>query len=142
MSKIIYTNSDGTVAVVIPTGEVPIEDLPAKLGLTDYEIVEDDVIPSDRTFRNAWVKTGATVVEDLTKAKAVGHDLRRIKRAAEFAPHDELISKQIPGSDTDAAEAARATIRSKFATMQTSIDAATTTAEIKTALEPLPADSV
>ena len=134
MSKIIYANSDGTVAVVIPSGEVPVEDLPAKLGLTDYEIVEDEVIPSDRTFRNAWVKTGATVVEDLTKSKAVGHDLRRTKRTAEFAPHDELISKQIPGSDTDAAEAARATIRTKYATMQTSIDAATTTAEIKTAL--------
>jgi len=135
MSKIIYTNSDGTVAVVIPTGEVPIEDLPAKLGLTDYEIVEDDVIPTDRTFRHAWVKTGATVVEDLTKSKEVGHELRRAARSEEFKPHDELISKQIPGADTDAAEAARATIRTKYITMQTSIDSAATTADIKTALE-------
>lgn len=134
MTKIIYANSDGTVAVVTPTGEVPVEDLPAKLGLTDYEIVEDEVVPSDRTFRNAWVKTGATVTEDLSKSKTIGHEIRRAKRAAEFAPHDELISKQIPGSDTDAAEAARATIRTKYATMQTSIDAAKTTAEIKTAL--------
>ena len=63
------------------SGEVPVEDLPAKLGLTDYEIVDDEVIPADRTFRNAWVKTGATVVEDLTKSKEVGHDLRRAKRA-------------------------------------------------------------
>ncbi len=134
MSKIIYTNSDGIVSVVIPTGEVPVEDLPAQLGLTDYEIVEDEVIPTDRTFRNAWVKTGQQWSKISPNQKAVGHDLRRTKRTAEFAPHDELISKQIPGSDTDAAEAARATIRTKYATMQTSIDAATTTAEIKTAL--------
>ena len=135
MSKIIYQNSDGTVTVVIPTGEVPVEDLPANLGLTDYEIVEDDVIPSDRTFRNAWVKTGATVVEDLTKSKEVGHELRRAARSEEFKPHDELISKQIPGADTDAAEASRVTIRAKYATIQVSIEDAATTADIKTALE-------
>ena len=65
MSKIIFTNADGGVSVVHPTGEVPINELPAKLGLTDYEIVDDDVIPTDRTFRNAWVKSAATVKEDL-----------------------------------------------------------------------------
>ena len=70
MSKIIYTNPDnGIVIVVHPTGATPIEDLPAKRGLTDYEIVDDDVIPTDRTFRNAWVKSGATIVEDLPKSK-------------------------------------------------------------------------
>tara|TARA_Y100000385_G_C13019171_1_gene605336 strand:+ start:420 stop:839 length:420 start_codon:yes stop_codon:yes gene_type:complete len=135
MSKIIYQNSDGTVAVVIPTGEVPIEDLPAKLGLTDYEIIADDAVPTDRTFRNAWVKTGATVVEDLAKSKEVGHELRRAARSDEFKPHDDLIAKQIPGADTDAAEASRVTIRAKYATMQVSIEDAATTADIKTALE-------
>ena len=134
MSKIIYTNSEGGVSVVHPTGEVPISELPKKLGLTDYEIVADDVIPTDRTFRNAWVKSGATVVEDLPKSKEIAHERRREARAEEFKPHDEVIMKQIPGADTDAAEAARAAIRTKYATMQTEIDAATSTAEIKTAL--------
>ena len=134
MSKIIYTNSDGGVSVVHPTGEVPINELPAKLGLTDYEIVDDDVIPTDRTFRNAWVKSGATVAEDLPKSKEIAHERRREARAEEFKPHDEVISKQIPGADATAAEAARAAIRTKYATMQTEIDAATSTAEIKTAL--------
>jgi hypothetical protein len=136
MSKIIYQNSDGTVSVVIPTGEVPIEDLPAKLGLTDYEIVEDDVIPSDRTFRNAWRKDGTSVVENLAAAKEIAHTTRRAKRDEEFKPYDDVISKQIPGADTDAAEASRATIRTKYATMQTSIDNAADTAAIKTALNP------
>ena len=134
MSKIIYTNSEGGVSVVHPTGEVPINELPAKLGLTDYEIVDDDVIPTDRTFRNAWVKSGATVVEDLPKSKEIAHERRREARAEEFKPHDEVIMKQIPGADATAAEAARAEIRTKYATMQTEIDAATSTAEIKTAL--------
>ena len=134
MSKIIFTNSDGGVSVVHPTGEVPISELPARLGLTDYEIVDDDVIPTDRTFRDAWVKSGSTVAEDLPKCKEIAHERRRAARDEEFKPHDELISKQIPGADTDAAEASRAAIRTKYATMQTEIDAATTTAEIKTAL--------
>ena len=134
MSKIIYQNSDGGVSVVHPTGEVPIEDLPAKLGLTDYEIVADDVIPTDRTFRNAWRKDGTSIVENLAAAKEIAHATRRYKREEEFKPHDDVIAKQIPGADADAAEASRATIRTKYATMQTSIDAASTTAEIKVAL--------
>ena len=134
MTKIIYQNSDGGVSVVIPTGEVPFEELPAKLGLTDYEIVADDAVPTDRTFRKAWVKSGKTIAEDLTKSKAIGHDMRRAKRAEEFAPHDEVISKQIPGVDAEAAEASRAAIRTKYATMQSDIDVADSTAKIKVAL--------
>ena len=135
MSKIIYTNSEGGVSVVHSTGEVPIEDLPAKLGLTDYEIVDDDAVPVDRTFRNAWRKDGTSIVENLDAAKEIAHECRRAARAEEFAPHDEVISKQIPGADTDAAEAARATIRTKYATMQNDIDAASSTADLKAILE-------
>ena len=56
MSKIIYQNSDGGVSVIHPTGELPIEDVCQKdvPAGTPYLIVEDDVIPSDRSFRNAW----------------------------------------------------------------------------------------
>lgn len=133
--KIIYTNNEGGVSVVHPTKEVPIEDLPAKLGLTDYEIVDDDAIPTDRTFRDAWRKDGRSVVENLDAAKEIAHGRRRAKRDEEFKPHDDLIAKQIPGADTDAAEAARATIRTKYATMQNDIDAASSTADLKAILE-------
>lgn len=75
------------------------------------------------------------LVIDLTKAKAIGHDIRRAARAEEFKPHDELIAKQIPGVDVQAAEAARQAIREKYAAIQTQINAATTTDEIKAALE-------
>jgi len=71
---------------------------------------------------------------NLDKAKAIGHDKRRAARDEEFKPHDEVIMKQIPGADADAAEAARAAIRTKYEAMQDDIDAATSPDEIKAAL--------
>lgn len=71
---------------------------------------------------------------NIDKAKAIAHDRRRVARAEEFKPHDEVIMKQIPGADNAAAEAARAAIRAKYADMQNQIDAAATPDEIKAAL--------
>ena len=136
--KIIYQNESGGVSVIIPTGELSIEEVAAKdvpEGVP-YEIVEDDAIPSDRTFRGAWVLGMLGCIDhDLDKCKALGHDKRRAARAEEFKPHDEVIMKQIPGADAVAAEATRAAIRTKYEQVQTAIDAATTPDEIKTALE-------
>ncbi len=138
--KIIYQNSEGGVSVIHPTGELPIEEVAAKdvpEGVA-YEIVEDDAIPSDRTFRNAWVLGDCCIEHDLDKCKALGHTMRRAKRAEEFAPHDEVIMKQIPGADAEAAEAARQEIRDKYAAIQDAIDAAATPEDIKAALEVTP----
>ena len=133
MTKIIYSNSDGTVSIITPTGDIERakQDVPSG---TAYEVVEDNKLPTDRTFRNAWVKGSGVVTEDVTKAKAIAHDTRRLKRAAEFKPHDDIIAKQIPGKSASDAETARAAIRTKYATMQTNIDNATTTSKIKEAL--------
>ncbi len=73
------------------------------------------------------------IVINVTKAKAIGHDMRRAARAAEFAPYDEAIAKQIPGQ-MEGAEAARQAIREKYAAIQTAIDAAATPDQIKAAL--------
>ena len=56
MTKIIYQQPNGGVAVLIPTGDLAIEDVAQKdvPAGTPYLIVEDDVVPSDRSFRNAW----------------------------------------------------------------------------------------
>jgi hypothetical protein len=134
--KIIYQNQEGGVSVIHPTGELSIEEVAAKdvpEGVA-YEIVEDDAIPSDRTFRNAWVMGDCCIEHDLDKCKALGHDMRRTKRAEEFAPHDEVIMKQIPGADAKAAEAARQEIRDKYADMQVAIDAAESANELKVIL--------
>ena len=124
---IIYTNDEGGLSVVHPSGEVPIDQLVAAVVPpgTDYSIIDKAALPSDRLFRNAWTKVGSQVVEDLTKSQALAHEIRRKKREEEFKPYDEVIVKQIPGVDHDAAEAARAKIRDRYKFMQTVIDAST-----------------
>ena len=76
-----------------------------------------------------------TITINLDKAKAIGHDIRRQQRAAEFAPLDQQIAARIPGADFDALEAERQAIRDKYAEVQVSIEAAQTPDEIKAALE-------
>ena len=56
MTKILHLLENGGVGILHPTGALPIEDVCQKdvpAGVP-YLIVEDDVIPSDRSFRNAW----------------------------------------------------------------------------------------
>jgi len=74
------------------------------------------------------------ITVNLTKAKAITHDARRTARAAEFAPLD--IKATIP-SEAVAAEAARAAIRTKYAGIQTAVDAAGDVAALKTIIEQL-----
>ena len=109
--KIVYQTEDGGVAIVHPTGEVAIGALVAQVVPAEapWEIVEHDVLPTDRVFRDAWRVTGIgsteqTVVhEDLTASAEIAHAMRREARNVEFAPYDEVIMKQIPGSDAVAA---------------------------------------
>ena len=74
------------------------------------------------------------IVIDLTKAKAITHDARRAARSAEFAPLD--VKATIP-SEAAAAEAARAAIRTKYADIQTAVDAAADVAALKGIIESL-----
>ena len=55
--RIIYATPTGGVAIIHPTGELPIEviarkDVPQGV---PYKFVSAADIPTDRTFRNAWV---------------------------------------------------------------------------------------
>ena len=61
MKKIIYKNLDGGVAVIHPTpealkhmtiNEIALKDVPTGL---PFAIVEDSEIPTDRTYRDAWI---------------------------------------------------------------------------------------
>lgn len=140
MNCIIYPNESGGVALVIPTGELPIEEVAAQVvpkGLP-HKIVGAADIPADHTFFNAWVMTDDGVEHDMDKCRVMGHDMRRAKRAEEFAPYDDVIAKQIPGADATAAEVARQEIRDKYAAVQDAIDAAATPEDIKAALEVTP----
>tara|TARA_R110001632_G_scaffold30724_1_gene80680 strand:+ start:750 stop:980 length:231 start_codon:yes stop_codon:yes gene_type:complete len=65
---------------------------------------------------------------NMNKAKVIAHDVRRVVRNAAFAPLD--IKATIP-SEAVAAEASRAAIRAADATLQVSMDAASTADELK-----------
>ena len=85
--KIIYAQSNGVLAVLAPapkflnqlTGtdeekliHIANKNLPTG---TKYEIVADDVPPSDRTFRNAWeYETGAG---EKTSADLTAEELKK-----------------------------------------------------------------
>lgn len=77
--KIIYQTATG-IAIIHPTGELSIAEVAAKdvpAGVA-YKIVNDDEVPSDRTFRNA-LKYDLTV--DMTKAQGITKDRLRQERA-------------------------------------------------------------
>ena len=74
------------------------------------------------------------IVIDITKAKAITHDMRRAARSVEFAPLD--VKATIP-SEAAAAEEARAAVRTKYAELQTAVDAAADVAALKTIMEQL-----
>ena len=99
MSKIIYTNSDGTVSIITPAGDVndAIKDVPSGLS---YEIVEDSVIPTDRSFRNAWKQNSKTIETDMTKAKEIHKDKIRIARTPKLAELDVEFQKALETSSS------------------------------------------
>jgi hypothetical protein len=74
---------------------------------------------------------------NIEKAKAICHEKRRAARSAEFSPLDEVIAKQIPGTDVQAVEVERQAVREKYAAVQTQIDAASDVAALKTIVEGL-----
>ena len=99
MSKIIYTNSDGTVSIINPTGDVndAIKDVPSGLS---YEIVEDSVIPTDRTFRNAWKQNNKTIETDKAKAREIHKNNIRNARTPKFAELDIEFQKALETSSS------------------------------------------
>ena len=59
--RIVYTQDNGTVAVVIPADNCDltveqIRDKDVPSGKTSY-IIDKSEVPTDRTFRNAWTYT-------------------------------------------------------------------------------------
>ena len=99
MSKINYTNSDGTVSIINPTGDVndAIKDVPSGLS---YEIVEDSVIPTDRTFRNAWKQNNKTIETDIAKAREIHKNNIRNARTPKFAELDIEFQKALETSSS------------------------------------------
>ena len=111
MSKIIYTNSDGTVSIINPTGDVndAIKDVPSGLS---YEIVEDSAIPTDRSFRNAWKQNSKTIETDIIKAREIHKTNIRTAREPKLAELDIEFQRALETSaDTSTIVAKKQTLR-------------------------------
>ena len=141
MSKIIYEQDDGTVAIIIPnlkeinpeTGveytidEIAMKDVPSGLS---YDIVEDSAIPTDRSFRNAWIQSGKTVVEDMPKAKEIHKTNIRLARTEKFKELDVDYQKATETSaDTSDIVAKKQALRD--APAASGITTAVTTTELR-----------
>lgn len=127
--RIIYKiNNSENVFIIVPSGEIPLEQVIAKdvpQG-AEYSVVSTSDIPSERLFRGAWDAdfVNKKIITNIPKAKLIAHEKRRVARAKEFAPFDEIISEKIPGEDQSKAEVERQKIRDKYAIIQTNIDSA------------------
>ena len=147
MSRIIFSNSDGTLSFIVPclneinpaTGqpftiqEIADKDLPA--GISTYSIVEDSVIPTDISFRNAWVgvgigTTGGVISEDITKAKEIHKTNIRTARVPKLAELDIEFQRALEtGADTSAIVAKKQALRD--APAADAISTATSDSELK-----------
>ena len=142
MSKIIYTQENGVIAVVHPTPqsleEMTINEIAQRVvpvGISTYSIVEDSVIPTDRSFRNSWVgvdvgTTGATITEDIDKAKEWHKTKIREARVDKFTALD--VQYQIAtetSADTSAIVAKKQALRD--APAASGIATAANTTELK-----------
>ena len=74
--RIIYKTAENTVSVIVPSPhwagtmeELAQKDVPTGL---KYKIVEDSVIPSDRSFRNAWEVDEAELTDGVGADYGVG----------------------------------------------------------------------
>jgi len=77
--RIIYPTQDGGVAIIIPTGELPLEevarkDVPAGV---QFKIVDTTEVPDDRTFRSAWEADFSN-----PSGHGIGHDAWFAEQAA------------------------------------------------------------
>jgi SRSO17 transposase len=132
MSKIITKNSDNTVSITFasPHWEGTMEELAKKVvptGLT-YKVVEDSVIPTDKTFRNAWEYSDGTISVNITKAKNLWKEKIRGARKSKLEALDvDFMKAQETGADTSAIVSKKKELRDYPA----KVDSATTTDEIK-----------
>ena len=135
----------------LTTAQIAAKDIPSGV---KYEIIDKDKYDE---YLNVGIGSTAILLSgaitaydfdtkqctyDLDKAKRIAHRKRRNRRYNQFAPHDNVIAKAIPGTATDAAEASRAGIRATYNTMQTEIDACSTVDEVYAILQKYPRQDV
>ena len=145
MKKIIYTRPDGGLSVVNPvintigeivgfTEEQALQRALVKLpkDAINPQIVEPQVIPADRTFRNAWAHGGDKVIHDMPKCREIWKDRLRAARTPKLSALDVeyLIADEKGDSVLKAQIVAKKQIL-RDVTSNPAIDAAATPEDLK-----------
>jgi hypothetical protein len=125
MKIIIYNNGNG-VSVVIPTGELSIEEVQIK-DCPQGTIIDDSTLPS-RDFRNAWELVDEAVAVNFAKAQDITKDRLRAERTPLLEAQDVAFQRALENSsDTSAIVAEKQRLRD----ITNQVDTATTLDELK-----------
>lgn len=138
--RIIFKNPDGTLGIIVPMSnsgltieQVAAKDVPPGL---PFKIVEENKIPTDRTFRAAWIEDPSdTITCDMVKARDIHRDYLRSIRVGELAKLDIEFRKAKTQPDRDAVEEKAQVLRD--ITSDPIIEAAQNIEQLKLAI-PLP----
>jgi len=141
--RIVYQGDEGIARIVVPAPDYSgtMEDLLIKVVPENCrdsaDIVEDDAVESDRTFRNAWVTSkGKSTEVDLDKAKVIAIEKVREVRVPKFAELDVAYQRAVEEDDSDKQAAVvvkKQTARD--ATADSQISGADSVANLKTGME-------
>lgn len=121
---LVYTDTEGYAAVVVPKTPLPNEsaaDFLTRLAhieiangrvASDIRIVEGDPRPASRTFHNAWTFRGNSVEVDMPKARAIHMDRIREVRDEKLKGLDkDWMKAQGQKQPSEAIEAKRQKLR-------------------------------
>jgi len=126
MKVIIYDNGNG-VSVVIPTGELSVEEVQIK-DCPQGTVIDDSTLPS-RDFRNAWELVNGAVSVNFAKAKDLTKDKLRAERTPLLEAQDVAFQRALENSsDTSAIVAEKQRLRD----ITKQVDTATTLDELLT----------
>lgn len=130
--------SDGSVAIMQTAGDAKPEDCIGKWPeaeqskVVSHRPVSADVIPTDRTFRNAWIDTGRVIAHDMGKAREIKRAQLRADRAPKLAALDVEYQRADEAGDQKAKGAVAAQKQAlRDAPAAAAIDAAMTVEALK-----------
>lgn len=103
MQVIIYKNEDGNVSVCTPTGEISIEAVLVKDCPEGAIIVNENILPKDDDFFNAWELNNNVVSVNLEKSKEITKTRLRAEREPLLQAQDVAFQRALEtGADTTA----------------------------------------
>jgi len=134
--RIVFENNMGGISVtaLATNASCTLEEL-AKRVVPEgnhYSFIDEDLIPDDRTFREAWNLSDNVVEVSMTKAKDIWRDKIREDRKPKLAELDVQYMRAVENDDaTEKAAIATKKQTLRDATADSRIDAATTPDELK-----------